>query len=518
MNINEATEQIEGAVRAYLARDAHGNPLIPQQMQRPLMLMGPPGVGKTAIVGQVAERLGVNFVSYSITHHTRQSALGLPYITEATYGGRAYRVSRYTMSEIIASTYDAMEETGVSEGILFLDEVNCVSETLAPAMLQFLQYKAFGQHRLPAGWVVVCAGNPPEYNRAAREFDPAMLDRLKRIDVEPDLDVWMGYATAHGVHPAVTTYLRGKPDGFFSIHASIDGTRMVTARGWEDLSRMLVAYEHEGIEAGAALVGQYLQDPDVAEDFSLYLGLFRKYRETYRVGDILAGKASDEERAGARKAPFDERLALVGLLVSTLAGSAHDEQAAEHAMRDVRAELVAAKGRAVGGEAADAVLRESARAAAGELARARERGSASDERLRVLSERSELLHRLAELALGGSADDAGVGGGFEAARAGFNEALSGLAARARELSSQVDAAVDYLESTFGNGEELLVFCTRLACDRGFMAFLSTHGAPRFVEVSRGLMVHDREHDLLDEVTRFEAAGAGSPGEPGGAGE
>ena len=82
-----------------------------------------------------------------MTHHTRQSALGLPYIVEKEYGGEKFQVSEYTMSEIIAAVYEVMEDTGIREGILFLDEINCVSETLAPAMLQFLQYKTFGQHK-----------------------------------------------------------------------------------------------------------------------------------------------------------------------------------------------------------------------------------------------------------------------------------------------------------------------------------------------------------------------------------
>lgn len=73
--------------------------------------------------------MGVGVLSYSMTHHTRQSALGLPYIAHKNYGGKEYMVSEYTMSEIIAAIYDMMEETGVKEGILFLDEINCVSET-----------------------------------------------------------------------------------------------------------------------------------------------------------------------------------------------------------------------------------------------------------------------------------------------------------------------------------------------------------------------------------------------------
>ena len=194
MNIKEAKEQIQNAMRAYFAKNKFGDYVIPVEKQRPIFLMGPPGIGKTAIMEQIAQELGVGLVSYSMTHHTRQSALGLPYIETRSYGGREYQVSEYTMSEILASVYDMMEDSGLKEGILFLDEINCISETLSPAMLQFLQYKIFGRHKVPAGWIVVTAGNPAEYNKSVREFDVVTWDRLKRIDVEPDYTVWKEYA------------------------------------------------------------------------------------------------------------------------------------------------------------------------------------------------------------------------------------------------------------------------------------------------------------------------------------
>ena len=53
-----------------------------------------------------------------------------------------------------------MEQTGLKQGILFLDEINCVSETLAPTMLQFLQYKTFGNQAVPEGWVIVTGRQP----------------------------------------------------------------------------------------------------------------------------------------------------------------------------------------------------------------------------------------------------------------------------------------------------------------------------------------------------------------------
>ena len=140
MNIKEAKVQIKNAITAYFTKDEYDNYVIPIEKQRPVFVMGPPGIGKTAIMEQIASELGIGLLSYSMTHHTRQSALGLPFIEHKTYGGKEYNVSEYTMSEIIASVYDLMEVSGVKEGILFLDEINCVSETLAPIMLQFLQY------------------------------------------------------------------------------------------------------------------------------------------------------------------------------------------------------------------------------------------------------------------------------------------------------------------------------------------------------------------------------------------
>ena len=207
MNIQEAKQEIIHTLQAYLRKDDAGNYLFPAVHQRPILLMGPPGIGKTAIMEQVARRCGVGLVAYPITHHTRQSAIGLPHIEEKTYGGQVMSVTEYTMSEIIASVYETMERTGCQEGILFLDEINCVSETLAPTMLQFLQNKTFGTHRVPEGWVIVVAGNPPEYNKSVREFDVVTLDRVRQINVEADLDIWLDYAREKQLHGAVISYL-----------------------------------------------------------------------------------------------------------------------------------------------------------------------------------------------------------------------------------------------------------------------------------------------------------------------
>ena len=302
MNIKRAKNEIKNALRAYLARDEFGAYHIPPIRQRPILLMGPPGIGKTQIMEQIADETHVGLVSYTLTHHTRQSALGLPYIEHQKFGGQEYAVTAYTMSEIIASVYREIERTGVKEGILFLDEINCISETLAPMMLQFLQCKTFGNQRLPDGWVVVAAGNPPEYNKSVREFDVVTLDRVKRIDVEEDFGVWKEYAYRRGIHGAILSYLEIRRDHFYRVEATADGMQFVTARGWEDLSELMQVYESLGLTVDRQVVEQYLQLPRVASDFANYLQLYEKYKRVYRVEEILDGsweKMRASELAGA---------------------------------------------------------------------------------------------------------------------------------------------------------------------------------------------------------------------------
>ena len=324
MNIQEAKEEIKKTVRAYTARTAAGTFRIPVPRQRPVLLIGPPGIGKTAIMEQIAGECGVGLVSYTMTHHTRQSAIGLPVLTKKQFAGKEYTVTSYTMSEIIASVYEQMEKTGCRDGILFLDEINCVSETLMPAMLQFLQYKTFGSHALPEGWVIVAAGNPPAYNRSVREFDTVTLDRVRYMKVEPDFPIWKHYAVERGLHPAVLSFLELCPERFYVMEPGEKG--FVTGRAWEDLSEILLTMEELELGVEEALFGQYLQDEDTAAEFTFYYRLYEKWKKELKPEEILAGAGADT--AKLPELPFDERLCIVWLLLQRIytLGRAYEEQ------------------------------------------------------------------------------------------------------------------------------------------------------------------------------------------------
>lgn len=318
MNIAQAKDEIKHTVQAYLKKDDKGDYRIPAIRQRPILLIGPPGIGKTQIMEQIASECDVGLVAYTITHHTRQSAVGLPMISQETYEGEMYSVTEYTMSEIIASVYRCIRDEGKKEGILFIDEINCVSETLTPAMLQFLQCKTFGNRAVPQGWIIVAAGNPPEYNKSVRDFDMVTLDRVRSIDVEADLDVWMNYAADKRIYGVILSYLQLRKKNFYRIEMDVDGLRFVTARGWEDLGVLMQMYEELGIPVTQEIINEYLRLPEVAEDFFAYYELYRKYQDDYGIGEILRGRAQPAVFERLLKAGFDERLSVVNLLLDAL--------------------------------------------------------------------------------------------------------------------------------------------------------------------------------------------------------
>ena len=496
MNIKQAKQQVKNAMTAYFSKDEFGEYEIPLERQRPIFLMGPPGIGKTAIMEQIAQELGVGLVSYSMTHHTRQSALGLPFIATKNYGGREYSVSEYTMSEIIASVYDLMEETGVREGILFLDEINCVSETLAPAMLQFLQFKIFGRHRVPDGWIVVTAGNPPEYNDSVREFDIVTWDRLKRIDIEPDYKTWKEYAASTLTHPAVRSYLDIKESDFYRVESDVDGKTFVTARGWSDLSDMLRLYEKHGLKVDRELVIQYLQNREVAKSFSLYYDLFNKYKSDYQIDRIFAGTAEDEIVRRASEARFDERLSLLGLLLAGLNERFAEVETEEKVSDELLAcfkELRFAFAEQGTPAAVDALLAKRKDA----LSAGRQAGRLSREQQRVLKKTVAALEQLRETLPSGEGEPMPI----------LRDTLS---ARRAAIKRDAAAASDALENTFafcekafGEGQELLILVTELTADSHGAHFIARYGSDGYYRHNEALRFYERQEAILREIDKLE---------------
>ena len=487
MNIKRAKQEIKDSIEAYLAKDEFGEYLIPAIRQRPILLMGAPGIGKTQIMEQIARECKVGLVSYTITHHTRQSAVGLPFIKEKTFGQETFSVTEYTMSEIIASVYEKMEKTDLREGILFIDEINCVSETLAPMMLQFLQGKTFGNQKVPEGWVIVTAGNPPEYNKSVREFDVVTLDRIKRIDVQPDFEVWKEYAYEQGIHPAVISYLELRRKNFYRMENTVDGRIFATARGWEDLSRLIQVYETLDKEVDREVVYQYIQHPMIAKDFAAYLALYNKYKTDYAVEDLLQGKWTPITLGKIRNASLDEHLSIVGLLNGKLSQLFADCYFMDAYVTKLYGYMTEYRD-----NLPEMTLESIYKKAENDFQTAKKSELLTKNEEKVFIRTVNFFeNEISEKAT------------YEQVKTAFAEVADNLESQIEYTSQTLQNVFDFMEAAFGDSQEMVAFITELNANYYSLWFIRENGSDQYYRHNKGLLFDDRQKIILSQMDILE---------------
>lgn len=501
MNIKQAKEEIKHTVQAYLSKDAFGEYKIPAVRQRPVLLIGPPGIGKTQIMEQIARECEIGLVAYTITHHTRQSAVGLPFIKEEQYDGKTYSVTEYTMSEIIASVYRKIEEGGRKEGILFIDEINCVSETLAPTMLQFLQCKTFGNQAVPEGWIIAAAGNPPEYNKSVRDFDMVTLDRVRCMNIEADLGVWKEYAREKRLNSAILSYLELRPKNFYRVEADVDGLQFVTARGWEDLSNLMDVYEELGIPVDEEIIHEFLRHEDVAEDVSAYFDLYKKYQDDYGIAEILEGKVKPSVYARIDQAAFDERLSVVNLLLDGVSNVFYQIQR-EREITDAWYDFLKEYSQKSKNSLQVKGIFETILAEKTALDEQNEKqqfvSKAQSDRARSLNEKlkecakkiaAEETINIEETAL------------FALAKEPFDAQCEKLQSLENQGIETLEHAFTFMEQAFSDGQEMVVFVTELTITPEIAVFLSEHRIERYETYKNQLLIGTKRAEILSEIAR-----------------
>lgn len=496
MDIKRAKQEIQDTIEAYLAKDEFGEYRIPAIRQRPVLLMGPPGIGKTQIMEQIAKECKIGLVAYTITHHTRQSAVGLPFISKKVYQGEEFSVTEYTMSEIIASVYEKIEQTGIREGILFIDEINCVSETLAPTMLQFLQGKTFGNQKVPEGWIIVAAGNPPEYNKSVRDFDVVTLDRLKKIEVEANFEVWKEYAYRQGLHPAVISYLELRKQNFYRVETTVDGKLFATARGWEDLSQLIQVYESLGKTVDRDVVYQYIQHQRIAKDFANYLELYAKYRTDYGVEDILAGKWTPVTLQKIRNAALDEHLSIVSLLngrLSELFGQCYAIDAFVTKLYEYM------KFYKDNQEQETEVVYQKAEQDMEWLKKAE---LLTRKEMRTWKRVLDFLEKAVLSVKGSFLVDQSA---YEHVKELFEHQVERLDQRTQEAATVMQNVFDFLEAAFGDSQEMVFFITELNANTYSMWFIKENGSDSYYRYNKGLLFDQRQKAILGEMDAVEYA-------------
>ncbi len=266
-------------------------------VRQPVFLWGPPGVGKSRVVAQVAEERGLALRDIRAVLLDPVDLRGLPRIT----GGG---VAEWCPPAFLPGDSDP------AEGIVFLDELNAAPPLVQAACYQLVLDRRIGEYRLPAGWSVIAAGNR-ECDRAVTHRMPsALANRMVHLDFEADLEDWTAWAQSAGIRPEVVAFLRFRPKLLHDFDPLSSGGAFASPRSWEFLSGILSAGPEPAVEHE---VYRGTVGPAAAAEF---MGFLQVWRDLPAVEDIL------EDPDGA---PVPEEPAAVYALCEALAGKAAPE-------------------------------------------------------------------------------------------------------------------------------------------------------------------------------------------------
>lgn len=383
-----------------------------------------------------------------------------------------------------------MEHTGLRQGILFLDEINCVSETLTPAMLQFLQNKTFGNQPLPPGWLIAAAGNPPEYNKSVRDFDIVTLDRVRVLQIEPEAETFLQYAGEHGLHGAVVSYLKLRPERFYFAQRTDEALHYVTARGWEDLSELLKSYEVLGYAVTQELIGEFLCQDEIVRDFYAYYRLYARYGADYAVPELLdaGAEAANYTHACemARGGDLTERFTVINLLAQAL-GSRFRAYRQLDAFAAALHETISQWSGS--GTEPEVLARELRR----KLADEDERGLLTPVQQAQKTCLADWMEQAGVRARERHLHTSDAVTAF--VQAEFETVVQERAGKIDVLHQTLTNAFGFAEDAFGDGQEMTLLLTQLTDCRPVMEFITMHSCPEYLEKSRRLLVHAGETRL-----------------------
>jgi hypothetical protein len=203
------------------------------------MLHGRPGVGKSQVVQQLADRIGAKLFDLRLTTIEPQDLRGLPY-----YDHEARKTVWYRPEDL--------PNDPNTPSVLFLDELTAASPYLQPTVYGLLQERRVGRHLLPDKVFIVAAGNAVEDGAIAYDMGTALSDRLVHLHMVAEANDWIeNYAVPKGLHPAVTAFLRGRPDLLDTTEEALRQGQVIacTPRAWERASQIMQSIPARSLRA-----------------------------------------------------------------------------------------------------------------------------------------------------------------------------------------------------------------------------------------------------------------------------
>lgn len=198
----------------------------------PVMLWGPPGVGKSQIVAQVAAKHQVSLIDIRLSQMEPSDLRGIP-----------FRVANH-VEWAVPSILPQIERHG-SAGLLFLDEITSAPPSVSAAAYQLILDRRLGEYTVPPNWVIIAAGNRQGDRGVTYTMPAPLANRFAHFEVEVYLDDWVAWAYRNGIDDRVIAFLRFRPELLFDFDPAHNPIAFPSPRSWEFAHRALQKFEHQ---------------------------------------------------------------------------------------------------------------------------------------------------------------------------------------------------------------------------------------------------------------------------------
>jgi len=238
---------------------------------RPVLVLGQPGIGKSALVERFAADIGLPCVSLLGSQLAPEDLIGVPRLHDDG-------TSSFCPPRMIARP---------EPYCLFCDELNGASQDVQRSMYSLIHERRIGDYRMPPGSIVIAAGNRAQDAAIVRGMSSALVNRLVVVGLRADAGEWLEWATAADLHPWVLDYVRERPDHLISPPPKSPAP-FSTPRSWHALSDALRTYGDEPSEKAATVLAFGLLSVEHAANFGGYV---KRVRNRHSVARLLKGES-----------------------------------------------------------------------------------------------------------------------------------------------------------------------------------------------------------------------------------
>ncbi|MBN2896170.1 MAG: MoxR family ATPase [Campylobacterales bacterium] len=236
----------------------------------PAFIWGPPGIGKSSIVKQIAQERSIGFVDLRLALMDPTDLKGIPF----------YDKERH--SALWAPPAFLPRE---GEGLLFLDELNAAPPAVQASAYQLILDRQVGEYRLPDGWAIVAAGNREDDRGVTYKMPSPLANRFVHLMMEVDARAWRDWAVMQGVDARIVGFIGYAPDALFTFDAAKHQKSFATPRSWAFVDALLRSDMDEALllDAIGGAIGEELGVK--------FLSFARVMRELPDIDAILRGEA-----------------------------------------------------------------------------------------------------------------------------------------------------------------------------------------------------------------------------------